>query len=136
MTATGLLSPSYSPPPASKFQKKLNFRKGYRKIRFKAWTPGGSEAATGTSIVLKKVAVQSELGVVNDPREDESSNTSKCEATSNASESEQCPSPTTILPMNGTRQDPFLTFPIKSTLHVPATFDYCKASSPCIHTSC
>ncbi|RMZ80309.1 hypothetical protein DV738_g2808, partial [Chaetothyriales sp. CBS 135597] len=100
--------------PKSGGSTQKNKKRPYRRIKFKAWAPDESECLPPP--VPPAQAKSKPNGLILPP-----TNLPPIEILETRY---RCPSPLSKLPINGTRQDPFITLPIKATGCVAATLDY------------
>jgi hypothetical protein len=106
-------------------------RKGYKKIRFKAWTPSKPddqhEEATSTETdPARQTTTKSAPDGSKAAPPTAASYPTPISTPTPSSYTMVYPSPLTRLPVNGTRQNPFLKLPITATTCVASTIDYCE----------
>jgi hypothetical protein len=121
MATLQILSPPLT-PGHGEIRSVKNQKARYKKIRFKSWQPGTPKQATSSN--LDKIQARKKDSEPDDQSPENSSSDSEIDSIIRSTIPSRYASPLQILPVSGTRMDPFTELPIKAEGVVPATLDY------------
>jgi hypothetical protein len=126
MASAQVLTPPVT-PANSDLSSKQTQKTRYKRIRFKTWKPEQARTQEAAPDVLhRRRQHRSPSTASSEQARDDGLSTSDVESIIRRATCR--PSPLQILPVNGTRMDPFTELPIKAEGIVPATLDYCTPS--------
>jgi hypothetical protein len=128
MATSLILTPPVTPAQIEARTKPIH-RTRYKRIRFKAYKPEKVPCKAKSSNEVKTSHERDGQTLSNQQTAEDSISETEFDAILRRALESRAASPLTLLPANGTRQDPFTELPIKSGGIVPATLDYCRLYS-------